>query len=1161
MAQGSKGAAGPANGQSVPSSVSAVPNGPPVNRKKQKRRQKQAAKDAAGALQQQQQQQQQRQPSNPPQHTHDAPHYQEFDDDDSEYGYASPDQPNGHVNGHPTDKKKPKKKKDKPDDQFTPDPSARPSIENVWNITKAEERDQIKAFWISLSDDERKSLLVLEKNSVLKTMRDTSARQTCSCTICGRRRIAIEAELEAMYEQYFNDLQECGCPDCAAKYQCCDRYPHTMPAVRNGAIHDEGFDEIDDDDDLYTDDGYREALRGPSGHSVASEMFHLGQNLAVKGTSYEYLFEIAPSLIGAPDGILTVADDLLKNEGKRFIDMMEQLAERRLAREEEAQYAAHHHPTHDSAYATSHDEHVEEDDDLDDDEDYDDEDLEGDEEEAAEVVGVPEDDAPANSDQDPMLEHDRIQEGRRMFHLFAARMFEQRVFVAYKAKVAHDRQQRLLMELEEEKSNDVQREAKKQRDAQKKKEKKKQQQQAKAEEKARKEAEKKAEEDAAKAEEARKQEEQRKKKEEQRKKKDAERRALEEERMRKEAERIKKQQEERERQLEAERSAREQKAAEKKAKDYLRRKEREDKETKEREAKEKKSQADKARREQEERAKAEKEAQERSRRETREAQATAVREAREAQAAKAARAAQAAREAQAQAQAQSQAQAAREAQAQAQAQVAATRRAAAPTPVAVPGLPRNPSSFSPHVAVATPVMPKAPTPVRPRAGSQQGSKGSSPRTPHVSAGSGKSVSPGEAHGQRKPSMQKLPLAPLQSAPPVHSIAPPPGMLPSLFNSSQPQNEFQPSGMSIRGAPPMFPLQAQAGASQYRPSQIPPPPGMAAPGLSSMNRILSEGPPGLVHPGPPGLGGPPIGQPQHTRQASGSSQYELMGAQPIQRPMGRSSSTKPEDGVDELSAQLGSSALMGDMDEPMPSDHRRPGPPGLAREGSSMSAFGASPLFAQGQRGDGFGPASSNASAWGTPPSTLPFSQPGVPTISPVGPGASASWGTPSAGWGAPAPGTLPTAASKNVGGGRPRPLTIRLHAANVFKRLVGAKLITADAWQDLGALLRHVDQCVSPLVSPQELLDICDTEGNEHNGGGEFQVRAPQQQVGGGIEGVQVRYVFDGAHDGGKEAPLGMGKAVGGDIGSPPIGVLGLAGGGSATAPSPGLFPGLGMFN
>lgn len=42
-------------------------------------------------------------------------------------------------------------------------------------------------------------------------------------------------------------------------------------------------------------------------------------------------------------GILTVADDLLKNDGKKFIEMMEQLAERRMQREEEANAVASGH--------------------------------------------------------------------------------------------------------------------------------------------------------------------------------------------------------------------------------------------------------------------------------------------------------------------------------------------------------------------------------------------------------------------------------------------------------------------------------------------------------------------------------------------------------------------------------------------------------------------------------------------------------------------------------------------------------------------------------------------------------------------------------------------------------------------------------------------------
>ena len=39
-----------------------------------------------------------------------------------------------------------------------------------------------------------------------------------------------------------------------------------------------------------------------------------------------------------------MADDLLKNDGKKFIEMMEQLAERRMQREEEATAVASGHP-------------------------------------------------------------------------------------------------------------------------------------------------------------------------------------------------------------------------------------------------------------------------------------------------------------------------------------------------------------------------------------------------------------------------------------------------------------------------------------------------------------------------------------------------------------------------------------------------------------------------------------------------------------------------------------------------------------------------------------------------------------------------------------------------------------------------------------------------
>ena len=71
-----------------------------------------------------------------------------------------------------------------------------------------------------------------------------------------------------------------------------------------------------------------------------------------------------------------------------------------------------------------------------------------------------------------MTEQEKMEEGKRMFSIFAARMFEQRVLQAYREKVAQERQLQLLRELEDEDKISREREAKKQTQNQRKKDKK-----------------------------------------------------------------------------------------------------------------------------------------------------------------------------------------------------------------------------------------------------------------------------------------------------------------------------------------------------------------------------------------------------------------------------------------------------------------------------------------------------------------------------------------------------------------------------------------------------------------------------------------------------------------------------------------------------------------
>lgn len=405
MAQGTRTAAAaaastaPSNG--VAGNHAPQPSG--VNRKKQKRREKEAAKKAAEA---------QKMPAGPvkngippptqqpAQHHHHAPparqqapqyadvDYQaEFDDGtphDEEGDFYSDEADDGYydeqdypTNGHyeagyaprpPTGTvgKKAKKKKALPPTQpayhnppLRPNHNARKPNANknsrIWNTTTQEERERIREFWLSLGEDERKSLVKIEKEAVLKKMKEQQ-KHSCSCTVCGRKRTAIEEELEVLYDAYYEELEQYATHQASAgnlffhaNYGFASRAPRPiMPPHAPPGHYDEHDDYSGDEDEgdqdysnseISSEEDYSEEERSLPPPETA-DFLRFGNSLQVKGIA-SVMSLLRERLMHSPGGILTVADDLLKNDGKKFIEMMEQLAERRMQREEEAQYQAH----------------------------------------------------------------------------------------------------------------------------------------------------------------------------------------------------------------------------------------------------------------------------------------------------------------------------------------------------------------------------------------------------------------------------------------------------------------------------------------------------------------------------------------------------------------------------------------------------------------------------------------------------------------------------------------------------------------------------------------------------------------------------------------------------------------------------------------------------
>lgn len=57
----------------------------------------------------------------------------------------------------------------------------------IWSTSSTEERERIKEFWLGLGEQDRKSLVKVEKENVLKKMKDQQ-KHSCGCAVCGRKR-------------------------------------------------------------------------------------------------------------------------------------------------------------------------------------------------------------------------------------------------------------------------------------------------------------------------------------------------------------------------------------------------------------------------------------------------------------------------------------------------------------------------------------------------------------------------------------------------------------------------------------------------------------------------------------------------------------------------------------------------------------------------------------------------------------------------------------------------------------------------------------------------------------------------------------------------------------------------------------------------------------
>ena len=184
------------------------------------------------------------------------------------------------------------------------------SKDRIWNTSTAEERERIKEFWLSLGEEDRRSLVKVEKEAVLKKMKEQQ-KHSCSCTVCGRKRTAIEEELEALYDAYYKELEqyanhqqiigEDGTITAPPQFQnpssraTSNRHTQMLNGrssrgrIQEIRENDEAADEEDysdeeEDDEISEDDDGEESV------DPSTDFFHFGDNITVQGAPHAHIW-------------------------------------------------------------------------------------------------------------------------------------------------------------------------------------------------------------------------------------------------------------------------------------------------------------------------------------------------------------------------------------------------------------------------------------------------------------------------------------------------------------------------------------------------------------------------------------------------------------------------------------------------------------------------------------------------------------------------------------------------------------------------------------------------------------------------------------------------------------------------------------------------------
>ncbi|QPG73824.1 hypothetical protein FOA43_001139 [Brettanomyces nanus] len=188
----------------------------------------------------------------------------------------------------------------------------------LWDCDISEgEKEKIKQFWLKLSEDRKREIVDVSNDDVMKMIHEEQ-QLSCDCKFCGNRKLILEKELEKLYREYYT-LQKLVQKD-TDEYQLNERLVSTFLGIKVPETVSEEEEEEEEEEEQEQGQEQEEEQEQEQGQELEEEQeqdkdkdFETMPNDGKNGTKSHF------------DEVLSLAGDIIKNDGKNFIHMIEKL--------------------------------------------------------------------------------------------------------------------------------------------------------------------------------------------------------------------------------------------------------------------------------------------------------------------------------------------------------------------------------------------------------------------------------------------------------------------------------------------------------------------------------------------------------------------------------------------------------------------------------------------------------------------------------------------------------------------------------------------------------------------------------------------------------------------------------------------------------------------